>query len=301
MRLTGLHLLLTYQCNFECDHCFVWGSPWQSGVMTLPQVRTILSQAAELGTVETFYFEGGEPFLYYSLLLNAVKEVNQQGFSVGIVTNAFWANTLEDALINLEPFAGLIQDLSVSSDLFHWSETISKQAKNASIAAEELGIPVGTISIAEPEADKGNEQMGQLPEGGSGVMYRGRAANKLVQKAVLKPAEQFTTCPYEDLREPGRVHLDAFGHVHICQGITIGNIFETSLNEIATNYRPESHPIIRPLLKGGPIELAIEHNLPIEEGYADACHLCYKSRLALLSKYPSLLTPDGMYGIFASS
>ena len=34
MKLSGLHLLLTCQCTFECDHCFVWGSPWQSGVMT---------------------------------------------------------------------------------------------------------------------------------------------------------------------------------------------------------------------------------------------------------------------------
>lgn len=35
MTLRGLHLLLTYQCNLECDHCFVWGSPWQAGTMTL--------------------------------------------------------------------------------------------------------------------------------------------------------------------------------------------------------------------------------------------------------------------------
>ncbi len=35
MRLTSLHLILTYQCTFECDHCFVWGSPWQEGTMQL--------------------------------------------------------------------------------------------------------------------------------------------------------------------------------------------------------------------------------------------------------------------------
>jgi len=56
--LTGLHLLLTYQCNYECDHCFVWGSPSQKGVMTLAQVRAIYRQAQELGTVEWIYLEG---------------------------------------------------------------------------------------------------------------------------------------------------------------------------------------------------------------------------------------------------
>jgi len=51
MQLTGLHLLLTYQCNFECDHCFIWGSPRQTGTFTLDQVEEVLRQARELGTV----------------------------------------------------------------------------------------------------------------------------------------------------------------------------------------------------------------------------------------------------------
>jgi MoaA/NifB/PqqE/SkfB family radical SAM enzyme len=297
MKLTGIHMLLTNQCTFECDHCFVWGSPWQSGVMTLPEIRTTLSQAVDLGTVRTIYFEGGEPFLYYSLLVQAVKEAYQKGFKVGIVTNAFWANSLEDALINLKPFAGLIMDLSVSSDLFHYSEEISKQANYANDAAEKLGIPVGMISIAEPEASEGRDQQGQLPEGGSDVMFRGRAAVKLVSKALCKPVEQFTACPHEDLRDPGRVHLDAFGNVHICQGISIGNVKKTSLKAIASTYNPEKHPITGPLLKGGPLELARQHGVRIKESYADACHLCYDSRLALRSTFPNLLTPEGMYGI----
>ncbi|HEX9014236.1 MAG TPA: hypothetical protein VF813_11990, partial [Anaerolineaceae bacterium] len=63
MILNSLHLLLTYQCTLECEHCFVWGSPRQTGTMTLPQIRQLLVQAQELGTVTSIYFEGGEPFL----------------------------------------------------------------------------------------------------------------------------------------------------------------------------------------------------------------------------------------------
>ena len=69
MKLSGLHLLLTYQCNLECDHCFVWGSPWQSGTMTLHIIQEILKQGKDLGTVKWIYFEGGEPFLYYAVLV----------------------------------------------------------------------------------------------------------------------------------------------------------------------------------------------------------------------------------------
>jgi MoaA/NifB/PqqE/SkfB family radical SAM enzyme len=62
MKLDGLHILLTYQCTYECDHCFVWGSPRQKGTLTSEQIEQILEQAKEAG-VTSIYFEGGEPFL----------------------------------------------------------------------------------------------------------------------------------------------------------------------------------------------------------------------------------------------
>ena len=98
MKLTGLHLLLTYQCNFECDHCFAWGSPWQSGTMTLADIRHVLEQAKEIKTLEWIYFEGGEPFLYYPILLKGVQIAFGMGFQVGLVSNSYWANSVEDAI-----------------------------------------------------------------------------------------------------------------------------------------------------------------------------------------------------------
>ena len=88
MKLTGLHLLLTYQCTFECDHCFLWGSPWAKGTMTLAQIQEILVAARSLGTVQSIYFEGGEPFMYYATLLQGARLAHQMGFSVGAVSNA---------------------------------------------------------------------------------------------------------------------------------------------------------------------------------------------------------------------
>ncbi len=79
MELDGLHLLLTWSCTFECDHCFVFGSPRQSGTMTLSRIRAILDQAS---SVEWIYFEGGEPFLFHGLLVAAVREAAERGHSV---------------------------------------------------------------------------------------------------------------------------------------------------------------------------------------------------------------------------
>ena len=297
MRLTGVHLLLTYQCNMECEHCFVWGSPWQSGTMSLSQLRDLLDQAKSLGTVKWFYFEGGEPFLYYPIMRLGVQEAAAMGFKVGIVSNGYWAIEVEDAIEWLMPFSGLVEDLSISSDFFHWGEEVSIRAQNMRAAAQEVGIPVGFIGIAQPDAANVETAMGQLLLGESGVMFRGRAAQTLISKTSLHPWEGFKECPHEDLREPGRVHVDPFGHVHVCQGISLGNVFRTSLAEICEGYDPDTHPITGPLLRGGPATLVRDYGLPHDETYADACHLCDYARRQLRGRYPEILTPDQMYGV----
>lgn len=127
-------------------------------------------------------------------------------------------------------------------------------------------------------------------------MYRGRAARKLTGRAIrLFPWDEFQRCPYEDLKEPGRVHVDPFGNIHVCQGISIGNFFQEPLKEICAHYEPEADPVIGVLLEGGPAGLIREYSLPRGQGYADACHACFEARLALRSRFPSILGPDQMY------
>jgi MoaA/NifB/PqqE/SkfB family radical SAM enzyme len=294
MKLNGLHILLTYQCTCECEHCFVWGSPWQTGTLTFEQIEQILQQAKDAG-VESIYFEGGEPFLYYAILVQAVRKAAYMGFSVGIVTNAYWASSVADAEEWLRPFVGRLSDLTVSSDLFHCSESMGERPQNALVAAKWLNMPTGMISIAQPAAEA-KETYGQIKDEGA-VMYRGRAAANLSPRADLHPWESFDSCPHEDLREPGRVHLDPLGNVHICQGIVIGNVFEKPLKQICEEYNPDAHPICGALIDGGPAELITEYRLPHTPEYADACHLCYAARASLRSRFPQELSPNQMYGV----
>ena len=130
-------------------------------------------------------------------------------------------------------------------------------------------------------------------------MYRGRAAVKLAARAAGHPWESFSSCPHEDLREPGRIHLDPLGNLHICQGIVIGNLFEKPLKKICEQYDAEMHPVCGPLLNGGPVALLTEYNLPHASHYADACQLCYEARLSLRARLPEVLQPDQMYGVNA--
>jgi len=295
MKLSGLHILLTYQCTYECDHCFVWGSPWQTGTLTLEQIEDILKQAKDAG-VSSIYFEGGEPFLYYAILTKAVRKASDMGFSIGIVSNAYWALSVADAETWLSRFVGYLSDLTVSRDLYHGTESLGERPQNAIIAAQRLGIPTGAISVAQPEASA-RESHGQLAEEESEVMYRGRAAERLASRALKQPWDRFDSCLSEDLREPGRIHLDPLGNLHICQGIVIGNLFEKPLKQICEEYDADAHPICGILLNGGPAALVTEYNLPHASHYADACHLCYRARDNLRARFPELLKPDQMYGV----
>jgi len=297
MELKSLHLLLTYRCDSECDHCFVWGGPNQEGTMTIRNLREILRQGKGLKTVKSIFFEGGEPFLYHPVLLKGARMASDMGFEVGLLSNGYWATTVEDAVEWLRPFADIVGGISVSTDLFHYSEKLSRQAKNARAAARRLGIPIGFLQIAQPEETKVVTHKGQLPPGWSGVMFRGRAAEKLVDKVPHRDWKQFTSCPYENLRDPGRVHVDPLGNLHLCQGISMGNMFRTPLSRLARDYDADRHPITGPLLKGGPVQLAKQYGVRHRKAYADACHMCYETRLALRKRFPGILSPGQMYGV----
>lgn len=296
MKLSGLHMLLTYRCIFECDHCFVWGGPRQTDTMTSRTIDLALQQAADVGTVEWVYFEGGEPFLYYPVLRAGVEAAAEKGFKVGIVTNGYWANDATDAETWLRPFRKTVQSLSISGDLYHGDAIIGDNVAHAVAAAGKLGIPSNVITIGQPGEGKPEPSGAPTSQGSFRVIYRGRAASELAGQADKSAWDEFTACDGEDLREPGRLHLDPFGELHICQGISIGNILQTPMKQICEGYDPDTHPVVGPLLEGGPVRLVDRYRLAHEDEYADACHLCYEARRSLRDRLPESLTPDPMYG-----
>jgi len=294
MNLTGLHLLLTLKCPLECDHCFVWSSPRQTATMTLADVRHILRDAILPGGIEWIHFEGGEPFLFPDLLLNGVREVARHGLKAGIVTNCFWADNAQAALNTLRPFAGMLDRLSISCDPMHWNGQYLRRAQAAIAAAQELDIAVSQLRVVKPPTARG---AAGLPPAEPSIMYRGRAAVRLANWAIRQPLAQFAACPHENLRSPSRVHVDSYGNLLVCQGLSIGNLFHASLVEICDGYDADKHPIVGPLVRGGPAELARRY-APHDGSYVDACHACYEVRRTLRMVFPEVLAPHEMYGVY---
>jgi len=260
----------------------------------------VFEELVKIGTIEMVYFEGGEPFLFYPLMVEGIRIARDKGFKAGIVTNAYWATTKEDAELWLRPLFELgVSNLSLSDDPFHYEDEKESLAKHALAAAKRLGMPVGVISIDRPtveiKRDKGQAR-GEPVVGGS-TMFRGRAVEKLIEGLPTRRWQDCTECPYEDLRNPKRVHLDAYGNVHLCQGLSIGNMWQTPLSELVKNFDCDLHPICKSLVEGGPALLAREYGVKHDDKYVDACHFCYSLRLALLDRFPEYLAPPQVYGL----
>jgi hypothetical protein len=299
VHLTGLHLLLTYRCTYECDHCFVYSSPEAEGTMTLHLAKDAVRQAAELGTVEEVWLEGGEPFLYFPILREVVRYASSLKLETGIVTNAYFAETVEDALVWLSPLkdAGLTR-LSVSDDDFH-SEKFphSPVVRNIREAAQRLGLAADTICMERPGSAGSVNAKGEPITGGT-IRFRGRAVETMSSEAgTLEPWCTFHECPDEDWDDVGRLHLDPYGNLFSCQGIVFGNLHRQSLADVVKTYAPQNHPIIGPLRQGGPAELVDTFDLALRLEFHDACHLCYTARQQLIDRFPQELAPRQVYGI----
>ena len=298
MPINELDLLLTYKCNLECDHCFVFGSPDATGTMKISDIREILKQAKKIKSMDWIYFEGGEPVLYYPILLWGLREAKKQGFKTGFITNAYWATSVEDAREWLKPVSKIgISDAIISDDLFHYGNEEENLSKYASEAAKELGIRVSNISIEQPKEYMLQEEWKGKPVRKGAVLFKGRPVEKLVEGLPRRPWQEFDKCMDEDFSNQKRVHIDPFGYVHVCQGITIGNMKETSLSRLFGKFDPHKHPICGPILKGGPAELVRKYHVDHDEGYVDECHLCFLTRLKLRNRFPETLTPNQMYGV----
>jgi len=261
-------------------------------------MRKILNEAKQAGGIKWIYFEGGEPFLYFQTMLWGLREARDCGFKRGIVSNAYWATSIEDAKEWLLPISQIgISDLSISDDAYHYGETEENLAKYAYEAAKDLGLPVGTITIEDPKEYMKEIEWKGKPVVEGRVLFKGRAAEKLVEGLPTKPWAEFDKCLDEDFSNQSRVHIDPFAYVHVCQGITVGNMNQTPLAELLANFNPETHPICGPILRGGPAELVREYNVEHGEDYVDECHLCYSTRLKLRKRFPNILAPDQIYGI----
>lgn len=176
--------------------------------------------------------------------------------------------------------------MQISSDELHGNSS-NEITANAVRAANESGVDCGNIKVTVP-------CRGSFANTGD-VLFKGRAALKLAEGINTLPWDSLTSCNEENLVNPSRLHIDQFGHAHICQGLVLGNLNKTTLRQLVDAYDHKAHPIISLVERGGPALLAEKLGAHHGDRYVDQCQLCYLVRKELSKSFPDHLAPESLY------
>jgi hypothetical protein len=327
-------LILSYKCSAECRHCiYACSQRWPADWITPDDLENILRQLSGKIMSSTFgprktglnhglHFTGGEPFLNFELLCQAVEIADTCKIpSTFVETNCFWAvddRTTKEKLKLLKkkglrgimisvnpfyleyvPFERTDRAIRISLDIFGSNVIVYqleyyRRFKNWGIQDK---VPFEEYLKLERKEDLLRSVeffvMGRAPY----------SLKKILRDAVTEhPAEYFfrEACVTPFLRG-WHNHFDNYGNYipGFCGGISLGDCRE--LDALLTKgIDTEQHPVLGFLMDDdfrGLFHFAKENGfLESPEGYLSKCHLCMDMRrhLALKGDF-SELQPKEFY------
>jgi MoaA/NifB/PqqE/SkfB family radical SAM enzyme len=96
----------------------------------------VLDQAYNIPSIQVVVFTGGEPTLYPE----RIKYAFELGFTVRLVTNAWWAGNYEEAKTFLEELHSYgLKELNISYDDFHLPWLTTYGGERISLMLRRLG------------------------------------------------------------------------------------------------------------------------------------------------------------------
>ncbi len=264
------------------------------------------------GSLRSIHLAGGEPFIRFDFLVEAVRIVTERNLPLAYVeTNAYWATSDRVARSKLETLreAGL-RAILISVSPFHLEHIPFERTERAvRIAREVLGpwnVLLFTDGFYEHFRNRGfsgtlrfDEYRRSVPETWLAKQIQfdyqfvpnGRGAFKLASLFAAHPAETFfrENCR-GSLGYPGHVHIDLYGNYvgGLCAGISVGNGFD--LRRLYEEGTPlEDRPVLRMLVEedlGALFRWAVDEFgfEPSREGYIAKCHLCADIRRHVFQK-----------------
>lgn len=133
-----IHFNITNRCNVKCRHCINTCSETVLGEAEESWVLSCLTKVTELG-YRRINIVGGEPFLRREFLKRIVDKANELGISSSITTNAYWADTVDNAENTLSEL-GNVKRILISTDFFHLENIPLENIKNAVTACRKESI-----------------------------------------------------------------------------------------------------------------------------------------------------------------
>ncbi|NMB92821.1 MAG: radical SAM protein [Flexilinea flocculi] len=288
MNLAGLAFIMTDRCSASCGMCCFSCSPHNKQRLDKELVKDWIRQAADLGTVKSIGFSGGEAILYYDDLRECVAFAHQYGLYSTLVSNGFWAADLEKGRSLL---GGLVKDglkhLSLSVDQFHQEYVPLESVRNAMRLGEEFHVLSAVTLMELRDGYSAAHYMEALrPQiyGTDLIVYpafpAGAANINIPEGQFIKACNADTArCPFDN-----HITILFDGSLMMCCSqfskdippVHLGNYKDTTLNEAIQNFN--DNPFIYVLLKDGfkfYVDLARSLGFQVDSYYCVSCHLCH--------------------------
>jgi hypothetical protein len=311
-------LLLSYKCSAACRHCMYACSPkWKADWISREDLEAVLSQLARriqpspwgsrtMSLNHGLHFTGGEPFLNFKLLVEAVEIAEELGIpSTFVETNCSWCTNdestreklrllketgLKGILISVNPFYAEYVPFERTKRCIRVSEEVFGRNVMVYQAAyyhrfKQLGIKEKMPLEDYIEMTRG-ERLTQQVE----LFLMGRAAHQLQEFYPTYPARLLFNEPCQpSFLRNWHNHFDNYGNFMpgYCGGISLGHWKNLDTLE-KEGIDLDEHPILRFLIAEDVqrlLHFAEDFGYrESEAGYLSKCDLCLDIRIHLVSR-----------------
>lgn len=310
-------LILSYQCNLSCLHCLYNCRGNWKGWIEIEKLGKYIDILKRIKTFTSLHLTGGEPFINFPLLIEAIKICKKKEMVFFVETNCYWAKNEEIAEEKLRKLKeNGLKSIMLSYSIFYLDkipvenfeiamkksieifgqENVSFYTYSGYKMIKDAGIS-GKISFKD--ALKIINEKDFLKFLGNYLVPKGRCLYTLEKFFYKFSPEKFkgVNCIF-DFLNPYHIHLDLYGNylTSFCAGITLGK-FEEIINN---RMNIEKDEILKFLFKDI-YQLLIwaeeKYGYKRKDGYINKCHLCIDIRKFLVEKgYKSdCLQPEEFY------
>jgi hypothetical protein len=299
--MTVLAVLPWNTCNARCAHCGPNSGPKDRTRISHDDVIKLIREAGAryAGKDWCLSLSGGEIFLHYDELLRFCQEAKRLGGYTTLITNGFWATSVEKAEQMLTPLkAADLRILGMSVGRYHSEYIPPERVAFAIKAARRIGLRPH-IRMAATKSFRLWQMMSVLAEHGlwfvdfmeMPITPAGRAEFEIdVNEFMVEDELPLGGCP-----APG-LTINPQGEGMFCcngageYGLSVGNIRNYSYDQLEERF--DGSLLLDFLLKFGPAK-ALDLLEPDDAArlrtrkYVSVCHLCTEvirdpARLALL-------------------
>lgn len=238
-------------CNSRCGHCVAAEDFGAGRKMEYDKAREIIVELSRAG-VGGISFSAGEPFLYIDEIAGLVKLCSQIGIYTRIVTNSYWAGTVESADQQVAELkkSGLCQ-LRLSYSRWHHKHVNRDNVMNAALSCQKAGMDyfISFVTDFSPVDDQYEQFLRKhglmfFPEP---VIYAGRAAS--FKRRPIATDYQANCCSMNPYLSPDLdmyACCDAGSHFQQTNFFYLGNLKDNTVEQLfARSETDRLHNFIR--------------------------------------------------------